>query len=540
MDHRLAAPRLHTRRSAAEPLEDRLVLSAAPVGLAPFASADGVAEASGAFIGVPDPAPASTADSTVKTFYVGTYVDVNKHGGNDSNLCWAAATSNVLAYTNWGFAVSVSGETPALRRFNFDSDLFNCFIGNFTDLGSLPRYGIPWFISGNYTPNGWDTWAQVKGDGGGYYPGISGNSVFSFLDSGELRFGLASAMAGYLERGYGVTVGVGWYSAQAPNERTGGHEMTVWGYTYDDTLAPTDPNYYTGLIITDSDDGYTGTKTISIDWNSTYNMYRFTGYGGGTGWIESFTCLKPVKVLTGVRADGYNGPYDGQPHTVTVSGIDPSGPDSYTVTYWQNGIQLIDAPSYTAQGTRTVTVTVVKNNCEAVWSAPVTIKISEPAPKELAAPKISNVASAGRNTQRVTWNSVAGAEKYELAWSADGGVTWTSRTADTPERIAAGLPYGGTVTYRVRALGDDIHTAASAWSAERALPVNPSDIDGDGFIGPGDFALISAAWFASGGEENYDPRLDIDGDGFIGPGDSAYLSANWFKSADDDQTRYPS
>ena len=70
--------------------------------------------------------------------------------------------------------------------------------------------------------------------------------------------------------------------------------------------------------------------------------------------------------------------------------------------------------------------------------------------------------------------------------------------------------------------------------------VNPSDADGDGFIGPGDFALLSAAWFASDGSENWDPRFDVDGDGFVGPGDFTYISANWFKSAESTEIRYPS
>ena len=69
--------------------------------------------------------------------------------------------------------------------------------------------------------------------------------------------------------------------------------------------------------------------------------------------------------------------------------------------------------------------------------------------------------------------------------------------------------------------------------------INPSDIDGDGFIGPGDFALLSAAWFASDGDGNYDPRPDVDGDGFAGPGDFTYRSANWFKDSDSEDSFYP-
>ena len=99
-----------TRILKAESLEDRLVLSAAAVILAdvPFTSAENIVEPEMAFIGT----PVSTS-SSIQEFYVGTFYDVNKYGlGIDSQLCWAAATANVLAYTNWGYSTASSGEMP--------------------------------------------------------------------------------------------------------------------------------------------------------------------------------------------------------------------------------------------------------------------------------------------------------------------------------------------------------------------------------------------------------------------------------------------
>ena len=58
------------------------------------------------------------------------------------------------------------------------------------------------------------------------------------------------------------------------------------------------------------------------------------------------------------------------------------------------------------------------------------------------------------------------------------------------------------------------------------------DIDGDGFIGPGDSALLSGGWFASAGGEGWNPVCDLDGDGFIGPGDYAVISAYWFQGCE--------
>lgn len=62
---------------------------------------------------------------------------------------------------------------------------------------------------------------------------------------------------------------------------------------------------------------------------------------------------------------------------------------------------------------------------------------------------------------------------------------------------------------------------------------SPVDVDGDGFIGPGDRAIVSAHWFTAEGDPNWDSTSDIDSDGFVGPGDMSYISVNWFKSVDD-------
>ena len=524
------------RPLAAEPLEERLALSAAPFVSAgvPFSPAAEILEAETAFIEVP--APAATSESG--EYYVGTFYDVNKHGG-DSKLCWAAATANVLAYTNWGYSTASSGEAPDDWLFSDEEELYDYFTANFTNVGGHLFYAFPWFADGSYDVQGTSGWAQVTGDGGGLYPGISIPDVRPYIHYTDRGETIISDMTEYLEEGYGVVLAIGWYNSESPTRRTGGHSVTVWGYTFDDALDPSDPNYYTGLIVTNSDDSYTGTKTFTVEWSEEYSMYRITNYSGGRGWIEDFTCLKPVETLTGVSASGYSGGFDGLPHGVTVSGIDWESGDEYTVIYNYDGTFSLTSPEYTDPGEYQVVVVAVKNEFDAIWSAPVEIRISETAPEQLETPEILSAASAGLNRHEVVWTPIDGAAGYELAWSADGGVSWTSVQTAEANLLISGLTYGDTLLYRVRALGDGISTETSAWSSEKSLLVNPSDIDGDGFIGPGDYARISAAWFASSGEENYDPRLDIDGDGFIGPGDFTYLSANWFKSAGDEQMRYP-
>lgn len=526
------------RLLTAEHLEERIALSAAPFVSAdvPFASAAEVSESETAFIGAPVPAAAASAGE----YYVGTFYDVNKYrDGTDSQLCWAAATANILAYTNWGYSTAVSGETPEAWLFSSEYEIYDYFAGNFTNKGGHLYYAFPWYTSGEYTIQGTSGWSQVTGDGGYLYPGISIPDVRPYLHYETYHETLIGEMAAYLEEGYGVVMALGWYNSASPTKRTGGHSVSVWGYTYDESLDPADPNYYTGIIVTNSDDNHTGTKTLSIEYGEEYGMYRVTDYSGGRGWIEDFTCIKPVETLTGVSAHGYTGVYDGQGHAVTLDGIPDSGDDEYTVIYNYDGTFSLEAPVYTDPGTYPVVVVAVKNEFDAIWSAPVTVTITEFSPEPLAAPAITSAGSAGLNRHALTWTGIAGADGYEISWSADGGLTWSSRVTDQAETLITGLTYGETLLYRVRALGNGETTLTSGWSAETSLPVNPVDLDGDGFIGPGDSALLSAAWFSADGSENWDPRLDIDGDGFIGPGDFTYLSANWFKNADSGDFQYP-
>ncbi|MBR2693708.1 MAG: hypothetical protein IKE69_05800 [Thermoguttaceae bacterium] len=541
-------------RFAAEPLEERLVLSASvfPSPLAAslpntepnFVSASDLTENPSAFLPIPGAAsvstqtPASTASS--EEFYIGTYYDVNKYrDGTDSQMCWAAAMTNVLVYTNWGYSTAVSGESPEDWLFSNEYEIYDYFLGNFTNKGGHAYYAFPWFADGTYSVQGNSSWSQVVGDGGYLFPGISIPDVRHYLTSSGCGGNLIGEMAGYLEQGYGVVLALGWYSASSPTRRTGGHSITVWGYTYDVSLDPSDPNYYTGLIVTNSDDNYTGTKTMAVEYSEEYGMYRLSDYSGGRGWIEDFTCIKPVETLTGVSASGYTGVYDGLEHTVTVDGIPDSGDDEYTVIYNYGGTFSLEAPVYTEPGTYPVVVVAVKNEFDAIWSAPVTVTIREFAPEQLAAPEITSIAPAGLNRHALAWTEIAGAAAFEIAWSADGGEVWSSLYAAGTETLITDLVYGETLLYRVRALGDGEATLTSGWSAETSLLVNPVDLDGDGFVGPGDYALLSAAWFADPESETWDPRFDIDGDGFVGPGDYAYLSSNWFKNADDADFRYP-
>jgi hypothetical protein len=82
------------------------------------------------------------------TYYVynqwgGNWHDANKNWDGDSNLCWAGAASNILAWTGWG--------TPA---YNTETTIFQYFKGNWTDQGGLPWVGWQWWFNGTNSAQG--------------------------------------------------------------------------------------------------------------------------------------------------------------------------------------------------------------------------------------------------------------------------------------------------------------------------------------------------------------------------------------------------
>ena len=535
---------LRNRILRGELLEDRLVLSASLGADASFASASDILEGDAPYL----PAPAADFSdaptdfgplptSAMREYTVDTYYNVKKYRHIDSSMCWAASAANVFAYTKWGYAVSVSGDRPADRLFADEQEIYDYFIDNFSNGGGTLNYAFTWLVNG--TSSTAAGWAHAEGDGGALFPGVTVSKVRTTLYASTLKGDLIGKMAEHLKDGEGITAAVGWFTPDAPVNRTSGHALTVWGYTYDTSYRPTDPNYYTGLIVTDSDDAAATPQRIPIEWDETYSMYHLTHFMYQKGWIENFTCIKPVRPITSVSAVGYDGYYDGEGHSVALSGLEKIGTRYYSVYYTSDGKTGTSCPVFTEAGNYSVTVVVVTDDHSAVWSAPVEVNICGDGYGKIPAPTITQAVSTGNNTYKIVWDEMPGAANYELVWSSDGGESWSRLiTADAGGTIG-GLDYGTTYTCRVRANGDGVNTTSGNWSAETTLKVNPVDLDRDGFIGPGDYSLLSTAWFSSDGSENWNPGLDIDGDGFVGPGDLSYLSANWFKSTDSDDFCYP-
>ena len=177
----------------------------------------------------------SISDAAADSFYLwdyhgGTYYDAEKSAANtdDDLMCWAAAASNVLAWTGWGDVVGDS------------DDIFQYFQEHWTDEGSLPSVGWYWWFTGvDITPDtpAYNSWSDLESAGGGFWTGYNFLDYYYYQSDDTL---VVSSLAQYLQEGMGVTLAI--YTSSS------GHAITCWGYEYD-----TDGNIV-GLYVSDSDD----------------------------------------------------------------------------------------------------------------------------------------------------------------------------------------------------------------------------------------------------------------------------------------------
>ena len=160
------------------------------------------------------------------------------------------------------------------------------------------------------------------------------------------------------------------------------------------------------------------------------------------------------------------------------------------------------------------------------------------APPTILTGTLNYYVSYGANRHQIVWTDVENAAGYTLAYSEDGGATWTTVNADETSRVITGLTYGADIRYRVRALGSGNYTD-SDWSAVKTFNVCPMDINGDGEISFSDRSILAAAWLSGEGNDTYRYYADINGDGDVSAADYASIRANWMKEPGDADLIYP-
>lgn len=167
------------------------------------------------------------------------FIDVEKtwYGGDDSQMCVAAAASNMLVGSGWA----------AQAGFTNSDDVFERFIEAFPNEGaySTMEPHIPWFFSGfsRY-------WSYDSPGFGGYLPqydlgntGLMDN--YDFDDETE-------AIYNRLREGYTASIGLSLYRFE-DHELFGGHEVTLWGFVTDPNYPADSKEHYKYIFVTDSD-----------------------------------------------------------------------------------------------------------------------------------------------------------------------------------------------------------------------------------------------------------------------------------------------
>lgn len=184
-----------------------------------------------------------TSDFLLHKVFGGTFHDAEKSNTNkeDDRLCWAAAASNALAWTDWGISTD----------FTDEDGIFKYFQDHWTDSGrGSPRRAWYWWFKGrDPSPNG----ARVDVDGGGFWKDIDFPEYTWKNKHGDLFRGIGAkmieqnplAIKELLDDGYAVAAQI--VRTLKENNRKS-HVISVWGYNY------SHENNFIGIYITNSDD----------------------------------------------------------------------------------------------------------------------------------------------------------------------------------------------------------------------------------------------------------------------------------------------
>ncbi|HBO45269.1 MAG TPA: hypothetical protein DD670_15340, partial [Planctomycetaceae bacterium] len=269
------------RSFTVETLEERWFLSAGPWGIQNFLASTvfeaprnldenlpvyrdedrlgfDASESLSVIVGTLGDATATGTSYLVFEEWGGTWWDAEKTPANteDDLMCWAAAASNILAWTGWGYA---DGMATA-------DQIFAYFQNHWTDEGGLMQYGWDWWFDGTNPSQGWSGWSQVDVSGGDFHMSQDFYDYYRFQDNDSLAM---SSISSFLRDGYGVTLGI-----YGP----GGHAITCWGFNYN----PANPSEYLGVWITDSDD--------SKGSNSPADRLRYyeVNYTNGQWFLEDY------------------------------------------------------------------------------------------------------------------------------------------------------------------------------------------------------------------------------------------------------------
>lgn len=171
------------------------------------------------------------------------FIDAEKlvPGNSDSNLCWAASCSNMLAYTGWAQRAGFADE----------DEVFDLYNASFSNSAGFQRNGLAWFFNGVALGNNLGfSGPRIYNypNSGGYFSQYAYDMVcnWEFIRSVKQL----NNMEERLRNGYGISPGIGIYRN---GELRGSHAITLWGFVTDTSLDKNTFDRFRYVFISDSD-----------------------------------------------------------------------------------------------------------------------------------------------------------------------------------------------------------------------------------------------------------------------------------------------
>ena len=194
----------------------------------------------------------------------------------DANMCWAATAANILFWTGW----SDHDDTISV-----EDTVFQEFRDGFTKgdrYGGRSEFGWEWYLTGSYPASGWWEADQCKPDSGGFYKDevTDADLYISVHDNDQSSASFLVMAEDALREGNGVALGIDWHDSRTTRYAGSGHAVSLWGLTWNADYVPGTLDYYTGIIISDSDDDDSFEnsadapdviKILPIEWSNTYD-----------------------------------------------------------------------------------------------------------------------------------------------------------------------------------------------------------------------------------------------------------------------------
>lgn len=234
--------------------------------------------------------------TTVDGKITGGYYDVNKTGLEDSNLCWAATSANMLAWwqQQHGNAIGISTSVPATSEA-----IYGNFAANWDNTSGREEYGLTWWLSGESNSQKYQDFYMAHHVGGGAEGGAwfsnlyDADNISSMVSENSLATVTATELAGTWEAVFeqGGILSLGVYKNISSSGTTGGHSLTLWGFSvYQST------GLLSSVTVSDSDDGLTGLCTLALAYNEARNLYQLTSPGSLNGYyLGDYTVLNGYK-----------------------------------------------------------------------------------------------------------------------------------------------------------------------------------------------------------------------------------------------------